>query len=733
MFAEVIVDIKSPNTDKIYTYKVPENMEMLKVGMRVSVPFNNRLVDGYVVRLVENTLYPDEKIKYIKTILDEYSVFNEKMIELAKWMKNYYNCYFSECLQCIMPAGIKNGEKKVKMVQPLISMVPENLERKAPKQYEILNYLLNHNPTKLSDLVKNLDTDYSTIKVLEKKGFVKIYEIEVNRYNINIVAESKPLLLTDEQSNAVNEIKKSIGNNIFDKFLLFGVTGSGKTEIYLQLIDLCIKSGKNSIVLVPEISLTAQTIERFVSRFGNKVAVMHSGLSQGERFDEWRKIKNGIVKVVVGVRNAVFAPFSNVGLIIIDEEHESTYKQSDMRPRYNAKEVAEKRCELENAVLILGSATPSLETFYKAMHGEYKLLKLSKRINLSMPQIEIVNMSNELSAGNRSIFSRKLYDQIKENLRKKEQTILFLNRRGYSSFVSCRDCGYVPKCPNCDISLTYHFQEKRLVCHYCGYNEQMTDVCPKCRSNRIRYLGIGTERIEKDIKKYFPEARVLRMDVDTTQTKGSHEKIFYDFKNGNADILIGTQMISKGFDIPNVTLVGVILADITLNIPDFRSSEKTFQLLTQVAGRAGRGKKSGRVIIQTYEEDNFSILASREQDYVRFYNEEIKYREVFKYPPFTHLMNIIISGNDKNEVIKISANIYNVCQSIINKTMNKSYNKILGPASAPISKINNNHRWQIIIKSEDRNILLNIAQNVEGLKRNKDIKILIDIDPNSIM
>lgn len=733
MFAEVVVDIKSPNTDKIYTYKVPEDMEMLKVGMRVSVPFNNRFIDGYVIRLVENTMYPDEKIKHIKKILDKYSVFNEKMIELAKWMKSYYNCYFSECLQCIMPAGIKKGEKKIKMVRSELSVIPENFERKAPKQYEVLNYLLKNNPIKLSELIKNLDTDYSTIRILEKKGFVKIYEIEINRYNVNIVDESKPLLLTDEQSYAVDEIKKSLNNNIFDKYLLFGVTGSGKTEVYLQLIDLCIKSGKNSIVLVPEISLTAQTIERFVSRFGNKVAVMHSGLSQGERFDEWRKIKNGMVKVVVGVRNAVFAPFSNVGLIIIDEEHESTYKQSDMRPRYNAKEVAEKRCELENAVLVLGSATPSLETYYKAMQGEYKILKLCKRISQSMPQIEIVNMSNELSAGNRSIFSRKLYSYIKENLIKKEQTILFLNRRGYSSFVSCRDCGYVPKCPNCDISLTYHFQGRILVCHYCGYNEQMADVCPKCSSKRIRYLGIGTERIERDIKKYFPDARVLRMDVDTTQTKGSHEKIFYDFKNGNADILIGTQMISKGFDIPNVTLVGVILADITLNIPDFRSNEKTFQLLTQVAGRAGRGKKSGRVIIQTYEEDNFSILASQEQDYLKFYNEEIKYREIFKYPPFTHLMNIIISGNDKNEVIRISANIYNVCQNIINKTRNKSYNKILGPASAPISKINNRYRWQIIIKSEDRNILLDIARNVEGLKRSKDIKILIDIDPSSIM
>ncbi|AIS52593.1 primosomal protein N' [Thermoanaerobacter kivui] len=732
MFAEVIVDIKSSNTDRVYTYKIPEGMK-LEVGMRVSVPFKNRFIEGYVISITEQTSYPVDKIKDIHKILDNYSVFDEKMIELAKWMKDYYKCYFSEALQTIMPVGIKRGEKKVKIVRINISEIPDELCKRAPKQYEVLHYLQKRSPIRLSELVKILNIDYAIIKSLQKKGYIKVYEEEIHRYSVKDIERSQPLVLKEEQEKAVTEVKKSMEKDVFEKYLLFGVTGSGKTEVYLQLIDECIKSGKSAIVLVPEISLTPQTIERFVSRFGNKVAVIHSGLSPGERFDEWRKVKNGVVDVVVGVRNAVFAPFKNLGLIIIDEEHETTYKQSDMRPKYNAKEVAEKRCELENAVLVMASATPSLETYYKATKGEYKLLRLTKRINVSMPHIEVVNMSDELARGNTSIFSRKLFSYIKENLQKKEQTILFLNRRGYSSFVSCRDCGYVPKCPNCDISLTYHFEDKRLVCHYCGYQEAMRDTCPKCGSKRIRYLGIGTERVENDIKKFFPKARVLRMDVDTTKKKGSHEKIFYDFRSGKADILIGTQMISKGFDIPNVTLVGVILADITLNLPDFRSSERTFQLLTQVAGRAGRGEKPGRVVIQTYEEDHYSIIASKYQNYVRFYNEEIKYREIFRYPPFSHLMNIVISGEEEEEVKNIAANVYLMCQKIVNKLQNKSYNKILGPAPAPIRKINNRYRWQVILKSEDRNVLVDIAEKVQTMKYPKNIRISVDIDPLNIM
>lgn len=732
MFAEVIVEIKASNTDRLYTYKVPEGMD-LEVGMRVLVPFKNRLVEGYVVSLTDKPSYSLEKIKSVYKILDKYPIFNEKMIKLAKWMRDYYKCYFSEVFQTIMPAGIDRGEKKVKLVRLKIEDVFEEDFKKAPRQYEVLRYLKKRSPIKLSELVKILNTDYGTIRALEKKGYIEVYEEEISRFQVRDVEKTFPPILTEEQKRAVEEVKKSIFSGQPDAYLLFGVTGSGKTEVYLKLIEETVKIGKSAIVLVPEIALTPQTIERFVSRFGNRVAVIHSGLSPGERFDEWRKVKNKEVDVVVGVRSAVFAPFDNLGLIIIDEEHEATYKQSDTRPRYNAKEVAEKRCEIEKAVLVMASATPSLETYYKAIKGDYKLLKLTRRIKASMPEIEVVNMSDELAKGNNSIFSRKLFSYIKENLKKGEQTILFLNRRGYSSFVACRDCGYVPKCPNCDISLTYHFEDKKLVCHYCGYEEPMRETCPKCGSKRIRYMGIGTERVEMDIKKFFPEARVLRMDVDTTRRKGSHEKIFYEFKNGKADILIGTQMISKGFDIPNVTLVGVILADITLNLPDFRSSERTFQLLTQVAGRAGRGEKPGRVVIQTYEDNHYSILTAKEQDYVKFFREEIKYREIFKYPPFAHLMNIVVSGEDEEKVKNTCANTYLACQKVINKLQVKSYNKILGPAPAPISKINNRYRWQVIVKSEEREVLEEIAEYVQNMKYPKDIRVAVDIDPLNIM
>jgi primosomal protein N' (replication factor Y) len=733
MYAGVIVDVKSRNTDKIFTYKVPEKMNNINVGIRVAVPFRNRIVEGYVINITDNTNISDKKLKEIYKILDDFSIFDEKMLKLAWWIKEYYNCFFSESLQCIMPAGINQGCKEVKKVRLLINSIPENISDRAPRQLEILNYLLENNCIDLSDLLKNLNISYSSVKALEKKGCIEIFDEEINRYKASKFIKTESLKPTSEQKRAINMIKDSIDNNLFNKFLLFGVTGSGKTEVYLQLIERCIELGKSSIVLVPEISLTPQTIERFIGRFGNLVAVMHSRLSQGERFDEWRKIKKGEVKVVVGVRNAIFAPFSDLGLVIIDEEHEGTYKQSDLRPKYNVKEVAEKRCEIENAVLVLGSATPSIESYYKAIKSEYKLIKLSERIGIPLPEVDVINMSDELSSGNNSIFSRRLYNEIKLNLCRGEQTILFLNRRGFSSFVSCRNCGYVPKCPNCDISLTFHAYEKKLRCHYCGYSINMFEYCPKCKSNRIRHLGIGTERIENDVKKYFPESRILRMDVDTTKTKGSHERIFYDFKNGKADILIGTQMISKGFDIPNVTLVGVILADVTLNIPDFRSGEKTFQLLTQVAGRAGRGEKAGRVIIQTYEDNNYSIKAAKLQNYLMFYNEEIQYREIFKYPPFTHLMNIVIYGKEKQKVIENAAKIYNVVKNTINKFEIKSYNKVLGPSSAPLEKIKNNYRWQIIIKNEDRNNLLKIADVVGLIKYDDDIKIAMDIDPINML
>jgi len=731
MFADVVLNEFSRNIDRILTYRVPDDINNLKIGSRVLVPVNKSFVEGYAINLSEKIEIPIEKVKPIMRVLDDFTVFDEKLLNLAIWMRDYYKCNLSESLQCIIPSGIKNGIKKVKKVTLNKGYLDD--ASITPRQFEILNYLKDNGTVLLSDLVKDLNISYSTVNSLARKGIICVYYDEVNRLKMSDYKKTDKLIPTKEQEFVINEVKHSIGRNVFEKYLLFGVTGSGKTEVYLQLIEKCIEEGKESIVLVPEISLTPQTIERFISRFGNLVAVLHSGLSDGERFDEWRRIKNGEVKVVVGVRNAIFAPFSNIGLIIIDEEHENTYKQSDFKPKYNVKEVAEKRCEIEKAVLLLGSATPQIESYYKALRNEYKLLKLKERIGLELPEVDVVNMSRELADGNNSIFSRKLYKEIRENLMKGEQTILFLNRRGYSSFVMCRDCGYVPECPNCDISLTFHANESKLRCHYCGYNINTVYVCPKCGSRRVRYLGIGTERVEKEVKKLFPRSRVLRMDIDTTKTKGAHEKIFNEFKNGNADILIGTQMISKGFDIPNVTLVGVILADVTLNIPDFRSGERTFQLLTQVAGRAGRGSKPGRVIIQTYEEDNYSIISAKNQDYESFYKEEIRYREIYMYPPFTHLLNIVVSGPIKNDVVTCAASVYNLIYKTINKSVKKSYNKILGPSSAPIERIKNNYRWQIIIKSSERGILQDVCDVLNTLKFHKGIKISFDLDPLNLI
>lgn len=731
MFADVVLSEYSRNIDRILTYIVPDGINDIKIGTKVLVPVNRSTVEGYVINLSEKTDVPIDKVKPIADVVDDIVLFDDKLLDLAFWMKDYYKCNISESLQCIIPSGTKSGIKKVKTVKLNNSFVYDC--KVTQRQLEIINYLKKSDLVALSDLVKDLNVSYSTVNSLVKKGILSVDYEEINRFKATDCNRTKKHIPTKEQEQVINEIKKIIGKSIFEKYLLFGVTGSGKTEVYLQLIEKCIELGKEAIVLVPEISLTPQTIERFVSRFGNLVAVLHSGLSDGERFDEWRKIVNGDVKIVVGVRNAVFAPFSNLGLIIIDEEHENTYKQSDFKPKYNVKEVAEKRCEIEKAVLLLGSATPQVETYYKALNNEYKLLRLKNRIGISLPEVEIVNMSHELADGNNSIFSRKLYYEIKKNLIKGEQTILFLNRRGFSSFVVCRDCGYVPECPNCDISLTYHADDGKLKCHYCGYNIDTVRTCPKCGSKRIRYLGIGTERVEKEVKRLFPKSRVLRMDIDTTKTKGAHEKIFNEFRSGNADILIGTQMISKGFDIPNVTLVGVILADITLNIPDFRSGERTFQLLTQVAGRAGRGEKPGRVIIQTYEDDNYSIIAAKNQDYEAFFNEEIHYRETYMYPPFTHLLNILISGPEKNNVISSAALVHNLIIKTINKNEIKSYNKVLGPSSAPIERIKNNYRWQIIVKSVERSVLEDICDALNSHNFMKGIKLSYDLDPLNLI
>lgn len=614
--------------------------------------------------------------------------------------------------------------------------------KRSYKQLEIAKYLWTRDEISIKELMTRTDSSLSTIKALERKGIIGIFEKEV--YRTPIKKDIKPyekLQLSLEQRYCVDTILESINNGEKNnKFLIHGVTGSGKTEIYLQLVEEMIKRGKETIVLVPEIALTPQTIHRFVGRFGDNVALLHSKLSFGERFDQWRKIKEGKVKIVVGARSAIFAPFTNLGLIIIDEEHESTYKSS-MNPKYDTIEVAEKRCEQLGAFLVQGSATPSIESYYRSRKGDTKLLNLKKRVkDKKLPEVKIVDMREELKLGNKSIFSKELYEAIDENLKMGKQTILFLNRRGYSTFVSCRQCGYVVKCSECSISMTYHLGDNKLKCHYCGLAINPPKICPVCRSKYIKYFGIGTEKVEEFTRKFFPKAVVKRMDMDTTSRKGSHESILNKMKDEKIDILIGTQMVAKGLDFKNVTLVGIIAADTSLNLPDFRSSERTFQLITQVAGRAGRGDLEGKVVVQTYNPDHYSIQYAKDHDYLAFYNKEILLRKEFNYPPFVNLISIVIYGEDNMHVGMITRKIYNLLiENIEDSGLKDLKDSIVGPFPAPLEKIKKNYRYQIIIKSKDEYMeqLKQVIEWVCILNRNKidltGVKFNIDINPNSIL
>jgi primosomal protein N' (replication factor Y) len=596
------------------------------------------------------------------------------------------------------------------------------------RQAEILKSIVEDKAElTLSEICSKYNCSQSVIKALVEKQFLIKVDKELYRNPTNREYIYDIVNLTIEQKNAIENILQAHkeGRNIT---LLHGVTGCGKTEIYLNLVEKFIKEGHGAIVLVPEISLTPQTVERFKGRFGDTVAVIHSRLSDGERFDEWRRTKNGEVKVVVGARSAVLSPVVNLKLIIIDEEHEYSYK-SEVSPKYLTREVAEYRVNRNGGLLVLGSATPSIESYYKALNGDYNLVQISKRIgDRKLPEVKIVDMKNEILSGNKSIFSKELFNAIDENLKRKNQTILFLNRRGYSTFVSCRSCGYVCKCNSCDVSLTYHIVNNKLSCHYCGSEFKIPTVCPKCGSKYIKYFGAGTEKIEAEIKKYFPHAKVLRMDMDTTRRKGEHERIYNDFKNNKADILVGTQMITKGMDFQNVTLVGVIAADTTLNLPDFRSAERTFQLLTQVSGRAGRGVNGGQVIIQTYDPEHYSIELASKHDYVSFYNKEIELRRILNNPPFSDIIHILFTSENEDELVKRC--------SLLKREFGffESLNEVevLGPVPCYISKIKNNYRWHMIFKGNVMNYFDKIQEIVYNNLNRSSINYNIDINPYSM-
>lgn len=606
---------------------------------------------------------------------------------------------------------------------------------RAKKQQEIIKYLVKQGPVVSTELCHTFQTSVATITALEKKGLVQRIMIQDKR--IPEIDQSfkrdEKFQLNIHQKNAVEKIVAGLEQGIKQTFLLHGITGSGKTEVYIKAIEKALELGKGALVLVPEISLTPQTIGRFSSVLKEKVVVLHSGLSQGERLDAWTSLRKGAVKVAVGVRSAIFAPVQNLGLIIIDEEHEGTFKQSEPDPRYHARDVALERARINKGILILGSATPSVESYFRGQQGEYKILELPQRASQhNLPQAVVVDLREEFLQGNKSIFSATLKQYINEAIANNEQVILFLNRRGYSTFVLCRECGKTIDCKNCAISLTYHAYSKELKCHYCSHTQPIPKRCPHCGSGFIKYFGTGTQLVEAETKKIWPQIKVDRLDVDTTQNKDSHQKILAKFARGETDLLIGTQMVTKGLDFPNVTVVGIMAADMALNLPDYTSSEKTFQLITQVSGRAGRGEKSGRVVIQTYNPDHYSIIAGKEQNYHKFYQQELQIRKLMEYPPYSCLVRILITGI-KEEVVKENC-------LIMAQFLNQRYRghfEILGPAPAPIEKIKNRYRWQIILKGQDLDILKEGAQegikNIEDFQENKELRIIIDIEPQSIL
>jgi len=821
LFANVAFPIP---VDHTFSYEVPENFrEIIRVGSRVLAPFGRRKLTGFVVELTSKIEFTE--VKPIADVLDDTPIFSHEMLQLARWIADYYLSSWGEVLEATLPKGINLESKRIvrlmgdwrveqlkslrdvsdnqrKILQALFNngaLSFQQLRRKTGSQNlsynlvqlqkkgyisiqeivsraktrertmnfiqlapdwlathnlddEISGFMLKHSrqaeilkilkdfPEGLFqvDLLKQAQISLSGLKSLLRKGIVTVSQREVFRdYYQHVQPETpKSITLNKDQRQALDEIESHIQKGGFRTFLLFGVTGSGKTQVYMEAIARVLDLGKTAIVLVPEISLTPQTVKRFKDFFGNDVAVLHSRMSSGERYDSWRRIQRGDYHIVIGPRSAVFAPLKNIGLIVVDEEQEATYKQYDMAPRYHARDVAIVRAKMNDAIVILGSATPSVESFFNAEHKKYALLTLPNRVeDIPMPEVEVVDMSKEHQKrkyGEPTVFSSRLLEKIAEKLTLHEQVILLQNRRGFSTYIVCQDCGYIEKCIHCDITLTYHREGNKLMCHYCNYQKAAPEVCPNCGGVNIRYSGVGTQRVEDELNYFFPKARIVRMDMDTTGKKGAHDQILRDFSRGLYDILLGTQMVAKGLDFPRVTLVGVISADTTLLIPDYRASERTFQLLTQVAGRAGRKDKQGEVIIQTYAPKNHSILFAQKHDYLRFYASEINQRKELLYPPFGKLIEVEFRGPDEKSV----SGYANRFVSLLN--VRSDFYQVLGPSPAPLSKIQGNYRYHIILKNDRkrdssgkklRDEVKAAFLSFKKRYRPKDVKITIDVDP----
>lgn len=737
-YAEIVLDITSKAVDKAFSYRVPDYMkEDISIGRRVIIPFGkgNKLREGYVIGLTNSINIDDSMIKNISELCDNYEIFNKNMIDLAKFMSFKYYSTMSECLQCIMPSVLEDRTIRCVYINYELENVHDILDsiiKKDNLQSKVLVYLKTKTePIPIIDIKNALGITTSPITMLQnKKVLIPINkEIRKNVLEIDNYSKTTSMKFNEEQQKAFDFISQKIDDINKKTILINGVTGSGKTEIYMQLIEKIIRSGKEALVLVPEISLTPQTVDRFVGRFGNMVSVTHSKLSNADRLDQWKKAKDGEISIMVGARSAIFTPFRNLGIIIIDEEHESTYK-SDMTPKYDAREVATKISELTGAIVVMGSATPSIESYYKTRTGEYDLVEIKNRVNNTPTNTTIVDMRRELASGNMSIFSNELFSAIDNNLRTNMQTILFLNRRGHSTFVSCRECGKSLECDNCNVNYTYHKNTNILMCHYCGKTIPLPNTCPKCGSKYIKFFGIGTQKIEDQVKKEFPNARVLRMDLDTTSKKDGHKKILDKFKNHEADILIGTQMIAKGLDFPKVSLVGVIAGDIALNTGSYKSSENCFQILTQVCGRAGRADVTGRAFIQTYNPEDYSIVLAKNNDYISFYETEIKERELNFYPPFSNIFLIVISSGNEEKVLKCITHLHKIMLYYNQRT---NFN-ILDATKTSVYKVKNQYRYKIIIKALEETRLKNfVLYCVDVLKKSintKDVMISLSLNPN---
>lgn len=716
MVVEVLVQLSSKNIDKVFDYSVDNILKpKIKIGIRVEVPFGYQMLEGFVLTIKDNS--DINNLKNVKRIVDEDIILNNELINLGKIMKEKTLSTLISCYQVMLPKALKakHGTEVNKKYDIYYRLINKKYKFNK-KQQEIVDLFNNK---ELIEKKQILEISPSSLKTLLNNKVLKEEKKEHYRLDYNLKTMNSKVLTT-EQVKVVEEVELT-KNNVY---LLHGVTGSGKTEVYIKLIEKVINNNKTAILLVPEISLTPQMINRFSEVFGNKIAALHSALSEGEKYDEWRRINRKEVSIVIGARSAVFAPLNNLGIIIIDEEHSDSYKQ-DNNPKYDARDIAIERSKNNNCPIVMGSATPSLESYARASKGVYKLLNLPNRINgKKLPHVDIIDMNKEIKKGN-SYFSSNLIKSMEETLSKKEQIILLLNRRGYANFVTCKNCGYTVKCPNCDITLTYHKTSNMLRCHYCGYATKIDKKCPECRDDSMSSLGLGTERIEEELNKLFPEDNILRMDYDTTSRKGMHAKMIKAFKKHEYDILLGTQIVAKGLDFEDVTLVGVINADTSLNIPDFRSSENTFSLLSQVAGRSGRSNKTGHVIIQTFNPEHYAIQFVKNHDYIGFYKKEMMIRYQLKYSPYYYICYLRVSSKDYNEA-SIEAN--KIKKSLEHNLIEEI---ILGPSPANIFKINNIFRYGIIIKYKNSQRLYEFLNKlINHYNSNNKVNIDIDFNPN---